>query len=202
MMLKNNFDLNKESPYNHSKYNFVTQNSIDLKNDFIQFSEQNINRPKYQLELSELLNDIELAIKIELSIFEYTLIYCHNNKFTNNFILPIYNDKINEIICNIKNTNGVVNNTFRDNILNNIINPQYIAFMSPSQINPDKWQYIINKKKYKELCENNMEYTDIYKCYKCGESKTKITQAQTRGADEPMTTFVTCVVCFNTFKFG
>ena len=53
-----------------------------------------------------------------------------------------------------------------------------------------------------EQREKNIVYSDAYKCFKCGESKCKITQAQTRSADEPMTTFVVCVVCHNTFKFG
>ena len=58
------------------------------------------------------------------------------------------------------------------------------------------------EKEYIEQREKNIVYSDAYKCFKCGESKCKITQAQTRSADEPMTTFVVCVVCHNTFKFG
>eukprot|EP01084_Bolivina_argentea_P100641 180634_1 len=42
--------------------------------------------------------------------------------------------------------------------------------------------------------------TDEYKCYKCGQRKCKYSQAQTRSADEPMTTFVTCLVCGNRWK--
>ena len=30
------------SPYNYSKYNFITENSIDIKDDWIQFSENEI----------------------------------------------------------------------------------------------------------------------------------------------------------------
>ena len=44
-----------------------------------------------------------------------------------------------------------------------------------------------------------MSYTDLYKCYKCKERKCKVIQLQTRSADEPMTNFITCLVCFNTF---
>lgn len=39
------------------------------------------------------------------------------------------------------------------------------------------------------------------KCFKCGERKVSYTQAQTRSADEPMTTFCVCTVCGNRWKF-
>ncbi|EJT98229.1 transcription elongation factor [Dacryopinax primogenitus] len=44
--------------------------------------------------------------------------------------------------------------------------------------------------------------TDAFKCFRCGLRKTRYTQAQTRSADEPMTTFVTCVNCGNRWKFS
>ena len=194
-------DTEHESPYNYSKYEFVTENSVDIKDSFIEYAESVINRPANQISLNELLNDIDMALKIELSIFEYSLIYCHNNHFDNKFIKSIYDDKIHNILINIKKTPGIDNNTFKSQLNKNNINPPYVAFMSPAQIHPDKWEYYVKKKEFKEQRENNLTYSDAYKCFKCGESKCKISQAQTRGADEPMTTFVTCLVCYKTFKF-
>ncbi|XP_078445509.1 transcription elongation factor TFIIS-like [Wolffia australiana] len=43
--------------------------------------------------------------------------------------------------------------------------------------------------------------TDQFKCGRCGKRKTTYYQLQTRSADEPMTTFVTCVECNNHWKF-
>jgi len=43
--------------------------------------------------------------------------------------------------------------------------------------------------------------TDAFKCGKCGQRKCTYYQLQTRSADEPMTTFVTCVNCDNRWKF-
>lgn len=43
--------------------------------------------------------------------------------------------------------------------------------------------------------------TDQFKCGRCGKRKCKYYQLQTRSADEPMTTFVTCVNCGNRWKF-
>ena len=56
------------SPYNYTKYNFVIDNSIDLKDHWIQYAENNIDRTYNQIILSNLLNDIDIAIKIELAI--------------------------------------------------------------------------------------------------------------------------------------
>lgn len=198
-----NDNLSNLNPFNHSQYDFVIPNSVDLKNQFIQYAESYIDRAKVQIMLSNLLMDIDIALKIELSIFEYALIYCTNNKYESNYVKPIYYDKLNEILVNLdENKKGIENKTFKKNILSGKIDPSNVAFLSPAQIHPEKWSYVLKKKEYIEQRENNIVYSDAYKCFKCGESKCKITQAQTRSADEPMTTFVVCVVCHNTFKFG
>ena len=43
--------------------------------------------------------------------------------------------------------------------------------------------------------------TDQFQCGKCKQRKCTYYQMQTRSADEPMTTFVTCIVCNNRWKF-
>lgn len=43
--------------------------------------------------------------------------------------------------------------------------------------------------------------TDQFQCGKCRQRKTTYYQMQTRSADEPMTTFVTCLNCNNRWKF-
>ncbi|KZV98902.1 transcription elongation factor [Exidia glandulosa HHB12029] len=44
--------------------------------------------------------------------------------------------------------------------------------------------------------------TTAFQCSRCKQWKTRYRQAQTRSADEPMTTFVTCVNCNNRWKFS
>ena len=190
------------SPYHHTKYNFITENSVDIKDNYIHYAETILERANNQIKLNNILNDIELSLKIELSIFEFALIYCLNNSLGENFLKSVYDDKLNNIISNITDTKNINNKTLKEDLLNKKINPSYIAFLSPAQLHPEKWIYWVKKKEYKELRENSIAYSDAYKCFKCGERKCKVTQAQTRGADEPMTTFVTCLICYNTFKFG
>ena len=196
-------DIQYTSPFSHTNYDFIIPNSIDIKDHFIRYAESCLNRPSIQIILNNIFMDIDIAIKIELSIFEYALNYCNNNKYDQNYVKPIYQNKLNEILVNLdENKKNINNKTFKKNILSGKIEPNSVAFLSPSQIHPEKWAQIIKKKEYVERREKNIVYSDAYKCFKCGESKCKITQAQTRSADEAMTTFVVCVVCHNTFKFG
>ena len=49
--------------------------------------------------------------------------------------------------------------------------------------------------------ENKGQGTAMFKCGKCKERNCTYYQMQTRSADEPMTTFVTCLSCNNRWKF-
>eukprot|EP00955_Chlamydomonas_euryale_P096490 365014-Chlamydomonas_euryale.AAC.14 len=49
--------------------------------------------------------------------------------------------------------------------------------------------------------QNQQASTDMFQCSKCRQRKCTYYQMQTRSADEPMTTFVTCVNCNNRWKF-
>ena len=48
---------------------------------------------------------------------------------------------------------------------------------------------------------DNQAETDQFRCGKCKQRKCKYYQLQTRSADEPMTTFVTCLNCNHRWKF-
>ena len=196
------YDTEILSPYHYSKYDFITENKVDIKDAFIQYAEQVINRAENQLLINKFINDIEKSIKVELSIFEYSLLYCINNNIEQTFLKSIYDDKILNILENLDPKSKLKNKTLLSNILYDHIDSSHVGFLSPNQIDPEKWVDIIKKKEYREWRENNISYSDAYKCSKCGQRKSKVSLAQTRSADEPMTIFVSCLVCYNTFKFG
>jgi transcription elongation factor S-II len=52
-----------------------------------------------------------------------------------------------------------------------------------------------------QTAQDTQAETDQFKCGRCGKRRCKYFQLQTRSADEPMTTFVTCVNCGNRWKF-
>ena len=68
-------NLQNKSPFSHTKYNFIIPNSVDLRDNFIQFGEISIDRAKSQTILSDLIMDINIAIKMEsaplISLFYY-----------------------------------------------------------------------------------------------------------------------------------
>jgi transcription elongation factor S-II len=47
---------------------------------------------------------------------------------------------------------------------------------------------------------NDDDYSGMFQCGKCKSKKTTYYQMQTRSADEPMTTYVTCMECANRWK--
>jgi transcription elongation factor S-II len=64
-------------------------------------------------------------------------------------------------------------------------------------------------KRYKErelqleqIKSKDAEYEGVFMCKKCHSKKTSYHQMQTRSADEPMTTFVSCNNCGNRWKFS
>jgi len=81
--------------------------------------------------------------------------------------------------------------------------PDSIVSMKPQELFPDMWEDIIVKSARKmELLsrENNVQGTSMFKCGKCKKNNCTYYQMQTRSADEPMTTFVTCLNCSKRWK--
>ena len=192
----NTFDSKKISNIMHG---FITENSKDIPESLIAFAKQNIDREYYIEQLNNLINNHLLALDIEFSIYEFSLIYTTLNNLDNNLVSGIYEDKFGDIYMNLDIKSRLYNRTFLNFIKQSQLNPRLIAFLSPTQIHPENWEVILDKIKFKENTENNMCTTDIYTCVKCGEKKSKITELQLRGADEPSTRFITCMVCYNTF---
>ena len=114
----------------------------------------------------------------------------------------IYKKNFLKVYSNIK-TNQ--NSTFVLNkIKYGIWEPEKIVSMKAQELYPDMWENIIlnNKKKMDLLSsENKGQGTAMFKCGKCKERNCTYYQMQTRSADEPMTTFVTCLSCNNRWKF-
>ncbi len=181
----------------HAKnYNFICENSKSLDENIIKFSEQNLDRTQNIDKIYKKILDIDNAIKIEEGLFEYSMLYCINKDYAIDYVVPIYNDKMNSLMNALQNSDEFKETTLKT------LNPSYIGFLTFEKLFPEKWNSVIFKIEEKEQNENNISYSDAYKCYKCGESKCKIAMKQIRSADEPMTTFVKCLVCGNAFKFN
>ncbi|CAN1303239.1 Transcription elongation factor TFIIS [Linum perenne] len=111
--------------------------------------------------------------------------------------------KYRSIIFNLKDPK---NPDFRRKVLLGQVKPEMVITMTPEDMASDERKQEIEQIKQKALFESERggpakATTDQFKCGRCGERKCTYYQMQTRSADEPMTTYVTCVNCDNHWKF-
>ena len=82
--------------------------------------------------------------------------------------------------------------------------PDKILSMKAQILYPDMWESLMLKNAKKMLMlgkENKGQGTGMFKCGRCKKNNCTYFQMQTRSADEPMTTFVTCLECSKRWKF-
>ena len=101
-------------------------------------------------------------------------------------------------IChNLKESNNI------EKIKKKQLKAHEFAFMTHQEMCPEKWEELLEAKKIRDQnkYEPNLEASTYdFKCWKCKSKKCTYYQLQTRSADEPMTTFVTCLDCGNRWK--
>lgn len=142
----------------------------------------------------EFLSDEQNNILI-LSINKYVNYYLSDN------LLPIYlKDKIRlnkflDIEFNIKNSPILL-----DKIKNNEISIQSLPWLEPHLLDNNLWKVYIDKRDKNRDIKDKMATVNIFKCKKCGEKKCTTYQLQTASIDEPMTTYINCKVCGNSWK--
>lgn len=95
-------------------------------------------------------------------------------------------------------------NGWLSKLVNKEVTPDTFAEMTIIQMNPGKWEPILTKISEHEtkLYSSQKTASIILDCKRC-HKKTNCDyyQLQTRSADEPMTTFVTCLECDYKWKF-
>ena len=156
----------------------------------------NINK-----KLFEYLPDKKLCRNLEKGIYNYCIKECNNRnivkKWDNIYFTLIYINKFRSILRNI------TSEELKNKIISREIKPHEVAFMTHQEMRPLHWKKLLDIKQERE---NNryapkMEAnTDNFTCRKCSSNKCSYYQLQTRSADEPMTTFVTCINCGNRWK--
>lgn len=157
-------------------------------------------RDLYVSKFEEKFNEFGInisGIDIDLAIFSYSIIYINLNNINTCYVEVTYKTKCNEILKSINSENSYL----IDALKSGEISVEDLPYIRPQILNKKKWEFIVNRLEYIEFKKNNMATTDIYECYKCKQRKCYVYQAQTRSADEPMTTFVKCQVCGNSWKF-
>lgn len=153
-------------------------------------------------KIDKVFNNEKYSINIEKGIYNYCIHESEKRnivkKWENVYFVQLYIDKFKSVMINVGKHKILVKN-----ILLKKIKPHEIAFMTHQEMHPEKWSKLINLKqirdqnKYAPRLDAN---TDDYTCYKCKSKRCSFYQLQTRSADEPMTTFVTCLDCGTRWK--
>lgn len=157
-------------------------------------------RSNVRNKLNLIIKDDKHSLNLEKGIFNYALRESERlkvvKKWDNKYFVQIYIDHLRSVISNLKGDN-------LENIKNGTIKAHQIAFMTHQELYPSKWNKLIDEKSKRDKYKfetNITASTDTFTCRKCKSNQCTYYQMQTRSADEPMTTFVTCLTCGNRFK--
>ena len=160
-------------------------------------------REKVVETFNSIIDDIELAKALENSIHHFAEKESKERNIVENIsnkgFYILYTDRVRSLWNNIRDENSHLLKTIKKGK----INMEKVGIMTHQEMNPDNWKLLIENKieREKNTYENNKEgASKEFKCMRCKKRETKYTQVQTRSADEPMTTFVTCINCGNNWK--
>jgi transcription elongation factor S-II len=140
-----------------------------------------------------LLNPEDIAISIEEAMFK------NNGADVNN--LKEYGVQYQTLIMRI---NDVNNQWLRDAILSGALSAIDLVKLTPTELaSPDqreKMRQMQEEIMAKKKIEKKKATSTAFTCKKCHQSLVHYFQLQTRSADEPMTTFIECINCGNSWK--
>ena len=144
---------------------------------------------------------IKISLNLERGIFNYSIKMANERqvvkKWENRYFVEIYLSKLKTIYFNI------VDKKIQRRLFSKNFKPHDLVFMSHQELSPDKWKDLVEAKKKRDeniFCPKIEATTDDFTCYRCKSKKCTYYQMQTRSADEPMTTFVSCLECGNRWR--
>lgn len=157
--------------------------------------------------LDTLINNQSFCLNLEKGIYNYSLKEASNRnlikKWDNVYFVQVYIDRLRTLYFNIKNTKH-----FKDLIKKTIegkhnLKAHEFAFMPNHEMDPKRWEKLLSEKAKRDekKYERTQKISSEFTCRKCKSKDCSYYQMQTRSADEPMTTFITCENCGNRWKF-
>jgi len=157
-------------------------------------------RENIRNKLNEKFKDERHGNNLEKGIFNYALKEADQRKIVkkwdNKHFVLIYQSHLRSILNNL-------NDKLIQEVNSGLLQPHKIAFMTHQELAHDRWVDLIDakSKRDKNKFEVNMAAaTDTFTCRKCKKNQCTYYQMQTRSADEPMTTFITCLDCDHHWK--
>jgi transcription elongation factor S-II len=151
--------------------------------------------------LIKIIENEKICSNLEKGIYNYSIKEANERnvvkKWDNVYFSHIYIDRLRTVLTNLRNPN------LKNRIASKEIKSHKLAFMSHQEMMPERWQEMIDEKKIRDQNKYAPKLeasTDNFTCRKCKSKECSYYQLQTRSADEPMTTFVTCLPCGNRWK--
>ena len=164
-------------------------------------------RENLRKKLNLFIKNDKHSANLEKAVFNYSIKESKNRKIVrkwdNKYFVQIYLDRFRSIYNNINPKLSSYNKDLLTKLKKNKIHAKQLAFMTHQEMNPKIWKELIDAKikRDKNLTQVDMSAaTDEFKCFKCQKRQCTYYQLQTRSADEPMTTFITCLNCGNRWK--
>lgn len=163
-------------------------------------------RIKSRQLLCSVLGSEEMAKNLEVCAYNWTIDQATQGFFPHwddPLFSSTYTEKIRSLLFNLRNKN---NPSLLENVLSGTIKLHKLVKMTPIEMFPENWEEAINKVIEKRMISERSyakeQVEGIFECRRCKSKKTVYVQYQIRSADEPMTTFVTCLNCDKRWKFN
>jgi DNA-directed RNA polymerase subunit M/transcription elongation factor TFIIS len=142
-----------------------------------------------------------LCVNLEKSIFNHTVRNVDEPSWENKWFSNMYKHKFLQIQYNM-----LKSPTLKQKIINKDLKTSDVVELKPQHLWPggptDKTieDRIIKDLRKAYLAKENQNQEGFFTCNRCKTKKTTYYQLQTRSADEPMTTFVSCLNCGKNWK--
>jgi DNA-directed RNA polymerase subunit M/transcription elongation factor TFIIS len=176
---------------------------MSIDDNFVQQLRENVVE-KFMMIVD---SDHTLAKNLEVSALNATINEWGDKgvlkKWDNHIFRDLYIHKCISLFANIDPLSYIGNQNLIQRLKSGEIKPYDVGNLKPQELFPEKWaQMLIDKEK-----EANMAFevrteiaSDAYTCSRCKGQKVTYYQRQTRSCDEPMTTFITCILCNKRWK--
>jgi transcription elongation factor S-II len=159
-------------------------------------------RQNVRKQFNKIINDETICANMEKGIYNNCIRIAGDRnivkRWDNIYFSHIYFDRLRSVFCNLKDNEVLVNK-----LKNKEMKAHMIGFMNHQEMKPEKWKELIDDKKERDKNKYSPKIignTDQFTCRKCKSNNCSYYQLQTRSADEPMTTFVTCLSCGSRWK--